>query len=146
MCVAQGHKAVMLTRLKPVVPRSRVKHCTTALPIRCIDWFSHCLWHKAWTCFLMLWLIFYNNCFPARWLILCVLVNWWHLLTFFQNEALSPKNSGTLSVSNSLDPDQDWQNVSPDLGPNCLQRLSANDTTKVVTTKEWVKTIKIHQL
>ena len=33
-------------------------------------------------------------------------------------------------MSNSLDPDQDRQNghsVGPDLGPNCLQRLSADD-------------------
>ena len=28
----------------------------------------------------------------------------------------------------SLDPDQAGQNVEPDLGPNCLQRLSADDT------------------
>ena len=33
-------------------------------------------------------------------------------------------------VSNSLDPDQALQNVGPDLGPNCLQRLSADDTSK----------------
>ena len=25
-----------------------------------------------------------------------------------------------------LDPDQDWHSVSPDLVPNCLQRLSAD--------------------
>ena len=30
-------------------------------------------------------------------------------------------------MSNSLDPDQ---NVGPDLGPNCLQRLSADSTGK----------------
>ena len=30
-------------------------------------------------------------------------------------------------MSNSLDPDQDRHSVSPDLGPNCLQRLSAED-------------------
>ena len=29
MCLAQGHKAVMLVRLKPAAPRSRVKHSTT---------------------------------------------------------------------------------------------------------------------
>ena len=29
-------------------------------------------------------------------------------------------------VSNSLDPDQDQRFVGPDLGPNCLQRLSAD--------------------
>ena len=28
--------------------------------------------------------------------------------------------SGTLSLSNGLDPDQGRQNVGPDLGPNCL--------------------------
>ena len=31
----------------------------------------------------------------------------------------------TIRVSNSLDPDQARQFVGPDLGPNCLQRLSA---------------------
>ena len=30
-------------------------------------------------------------------------------------------------MSNSLDPDQDRHSVSPDLGPNCLLRLSAED-------------------
>ena len=30
-------------------------------------------------------------------------------------------------MSNSLDPDQDRQNVGPDLGPNCLQRLLADN-------------------
>ena len=29
-------------------------------------------------------------------------------------------------MSNGLDPDQDRLSVSPDLGPNCLQRLSAD--------------------
>ena len=33
----------------------------------------------------------------------------------------------TISVSNGLDPDQDRRSVCPDLGPNCLQRLLAND-------------------
>ena len=32
-----------------------------------------------------------------------------------------------ISVSNILDPDQDRHSVGPDLGPNCLQRLSAED-------------------
>ena len=35
-----------------------------------------------------------------------------------------------MSVSNSLDPDQDRRSVGPDLGPNCLQRLSADDTSR----------------
>ena len=34
----------------------------------------------------------------------------------------------TTRVSNSSDPDQDRRSVGPDLGPNCLQRLSANVT------------------
>ena len=42
------------------------------------------------------------------------------LLTFFKN---SFRN--TIRVSNSLDQDQDRSSVGPDLGPNCLQRLSA---------------------
>ena len=29
MCLAQGHNAVTLVRLKPAAPRSRVKHSTT---------------------------------------------------------------------------------------------------------------------
>ena len=29
MCLAQGHNAVTLVRLKPATPRSRVKHSTT---------------------------------------------------------------------------------------------------------------------
>ena len=39
------------------------------------------------------------------------------------------KNSfrNTIRVSNSLDSDQDRHYVAPDLGPNCLQRLSADD-------------------
>ena len=33
-------------------------------------------------------------------------------------------------MSKSLDPDQDRHFVGPDLGPNCLQRLSADDTNR----------------
>ena len=48
-----------------------------------------------------------------------------HLLTFqyltFQ-KFLSFSN--TIQVSNILDPDQDRPSAGPDLGPNCLQRLS----------------------
>ena len=32
-----------------------------------------------------------------------------------------------IRVSNSLDTDQAWHFVGPDLGPNCLQRFSADD-------------------
>ena len=40
-------------------------------------------------------------------------------------------------MSNSLDPDQERHYVGPDLGPNCLQRLLADD--KVTTSKVRVK-------
>ena len=45
---------------------------------------------------------------------------------------LKKKNSfkNTNRVPNSLAPDQARQNVGPDLGPNCLQRLSADDTSR----------------
>ena len=33
-------------------------------------------------------------------------------------------------MSKCLDLDQSGHNVGPDLGPNCLQRLSADDTSK----------------
>ena len=33
----------------------------------------------------------------------------------------------TIRVSNSLDPDQARHYVGPDLGPNCLQRFSADN-------------------
>ena len=36
----------------------------------------------------------------------------------------------TIRVSNSLDPDQARRFVGPDLDPNCLQRLSADDTSR----------------
>ena len=52
-----------------------------------------------------------------------------HLLIFFQNQLFQKNSLGkTIKVSNSLDPDQARRSVGPDLGPNCLQRLSADDT------------------
>ena len=46
---------------------------------------------------------------------------------FFLKLTLTKNLSGIPSVSNSLDPDQARRFVGPDLGPNCLQRLSADD-------------------
>ena len=37
-------------------------------------------------------------------------------------------------MSNDLDPDQDRRSVGPDLGPNCLQKLSAD--CKITSSKE----------
>ena len=48
------------------------------------------------------------------------------------SKSIFSKNSSrnTIRISNSLDPDQDRQNVCPDLGPNCLQKLSADDKSR----------------
>ena len=37
----------------------------------------------------------------------------------------------TIKVSNSLDPDQAQHHVGPDVGPNCLQRLSTDDKSRL---------------
>ena len=47
---------------------------------------------------------------------------------FFKSTFSKNSFRNTIRVSNSLDPDQARQNVGPDLGPNCMQRLSADDT------------------
>ena len=36
-------------------------------------------------------------------------------------------------MSNRLDPDQDQRFVGPDLGPNCFQNLSADETQQVIS-------------
>ena len=46
----------------------------------------------------------------------------------------------TIPVSTSLDPDQARHFVGPDLGPNCLQRLSADTAGKELNTKQLVDT------
>ena len=46
----------------------------------------------------------------------------------------------TIRVSKSLDPDQARHFVRPDLGPNCLQRLSADIAGKELHTKQLVDT------
>ena len=45
------------------------------------------------------------------------------------SDIFKDKFSGTLSVSNGLDPDQD-RHVGPDLDPNCLHRLSADNKSQ----------------
>ena len=49
------------------------------------------------------------------------------LLTFSKLTCLKDSFGNTIRVATSLDPDQDRHTVSPDLGPNCLQTLSADD-------------------
>ena len=59
---------------------------------------------------------------------------------FFQNSLFQKTLSGTLSeyVSNVYywDVDQDRRSVSPDLGPNCLQRLSADKEKSALANSE----------
>ena len=44
----------------------------------------------------------------------------------------------TIRVSNSLNPDQDRHNVGPDLGPSCLQMLSADNQKLPLARKELI--------
>ena len=48
----------------------------------------------------------------------------------FQHQLFRKILSLIPSVSNSLEPDQARNYVGPDVGPNCLQRLSAADTNR----------------
>ena len=47
----------------------------------------------------------------------------------FNLKLIFSKNSfrNTIRVPNRLDPDQDQHSVGPNLGPNCLQRFSADN-------------------
>ena len=51
-----------------------------------------------------------------------------HLLTFFSKLTFSKKSFR--NTTNSLDQDQARHFVGPDLSPNCLQRLSADNTRR----------------
>ena len=69
----------------------------------------------------------------------CFFVNFFMLfcrLLIFSKSTFS-KNSfkNAIRVSNSLDPDQDQCVVGPDLGPNCLQMLSADDISRQKVNK-----------
>ena len=66
-----------------------------------------------------------NKIFIAFWVILHALLS---SADFFKSAFLKNSFTNTIGVSNSLEPDQARQYVGPDLGPDCLQRLSADDT------------------
>ena len=51
-------------------------------------------------------------------------------MLFLSSADLFNSFRNTIRVSNSLDPDQARQIVGPDLGPNCLQKISASDTSR----------------
>ena len=75
-----------------------------------------------------------NSSFITSWPVFdlnhCMLGNFECFLSsavFFQNRVFQINIfMNTIRVSNGLDPDQDRCLVCPDLGPNCLQRLSAD--------------------
>ena len=53
------------------------------------------------------------------------------MLIFFSKLTFSENSfKNTIRVSNSLDPDQARHFVGPDLGPNCLQSISADNTSR----------------
>ena len=65
-------------------------------------------------------------------LILCLLGDFlcFCRLFKFKNQLFEKILSGIPSVSNNLDSDQARCLVGPELGPNCLQKLSADDTRR----------------
>ena len=73
---------------------------------------------------------------PPPWICLCILYSWviflcfcCRLMTFFRNYFFQKESlRNTIRVSNGLNTDQDRRY---DLGPNCLHRLSAKQTTLV---------------
>ena len=70
---------------------------------------------------------------------LCILGNFHTLLSSSDFSKLTfPKNSfrNTVRVSNGLDLDQDRHFFSPYLGPNYLQRLTADSKKSPITRKE----------
>ena len=62
----------------------------------------------------------------------------YHCVIFYSLDAGFFFNA--IGVSKSLDPDQARHFVGPDLGPNCLQRLSADIADKELNTKQLVDT------
>ena len=67
-------------------------------------------------------------------LTLCMLGNFacFFVVCLFFSKLTFSKNSfrNTIRMSNSLDPDRARHFVGPDLGPNCLQRISTDDTSR----------------
>ena len=62
----------------------------------------------------------------------------WHFFSKYTVTKTSFSNTIRVLVSNCLDPDQDQHSVGPDLFPNCLQRLSADDKS-LLARKELVR-------
>ena len=62
-----------------------------------------------------------------------------HLMTFFQNQRFKASFRNTTRVSYGLYPDQDQRSVGTVLGTNCLQRLSADNTSRRLHVQERVR-------
>ena len=64
----------------------------------------------------------------------------------FSNLTFSKKSfTNTIRASNGLDPDHDRRSVGPDLGPNCLQMLSADDKSRTVAPNRALKVLIGHE-
>ena len=64
---------------------------------------------------------------------------------FFQNSLFQKKYfMNAIRESSGFDPDQDRHSVGPDLGPNCLQRLSADINQELPLARKELKYIKNH--
>ena len=63
------------------------------------------------------------------------------MLIFFKINFWKENFSNAFGVSTGLDPDQDRHFVGPDLDPNCVQRLSYQQMTKVATSKKKLTTL-----
>ena len=66
-------------------------------------------------------------CFPQHAAYYITFTNGAILIVFYDMSLMIRMTSGYIRVSNRLDPDQARQIVRPDLDPNCLQRLSAEE-------------------
>ena len=64
--------------------------------------------------------------------ILCMLGNFTYAFCqrFFSRLTFKKSFRNTFGVTNNLDPDQARHFVGPDLDPNCLQRLSSEDSAR----------------
>ena len=52
------------------------------------------------------------------------------MLILFKSTFSKNSFKNTIRLSNNLNPDQAPHFVGPDLGPNCLKRLSSDDTSR----------------
>ena len=72
---------------------------------------------------------FFVNTFRANFFFWKILHAFCPLLIYFKFNFFKNILQEIIDVSNSLDPDQAQHFVMPDLGPNCLQRLFADNKT-----------------